>query len=144
MICPRCNQQAARVIIRKEGAYCSECSTIAATGGARVDGILTRNASRIRSQHEHHRADMAIPHVYDKSTGKMVPNPEFVKLYPENTSLYYTEDDVKKSGDKKLAKLWKKQEAERATHHANLDKLDNKPGNPKKNKEKIAKTIEAL
>lgn len=81
-------------------------------------------------------ADMVQPHVHDPVSGKDVPNPEFVKLYPQHTSTYYDEKDIKASGDKKLTKLWQKQDAEKRAHKQQLDKLSN----PKRQKGDAAKT----
>lgn len=114
-----------------------------ATGGTRISGILTRQSVRVRSDQEHHRADVVTPHVYDHASGKVVPNPAFVKLYPEHTATYYSEADVKRSGDKKLTQLWDKQAAEHVAHQANLG--NNKPVKyTKKDKARISKKIKEL
>lgn len=121
MLCPNCGSKTGRLIIKASGTRCHACGGVNETGGARVSGILTRNSERLRHDGEHHKADVVIPHILDKASGKVVPNPEFVKLYPEKTSTFYSEEDVKASGDKRLSDLWKKQEADRAEHQADLD-----------------------
>lgn len=123
MLCPNCGSKSARLIITAAGTSCSECGGYNETGGARASGILTRNSDRLRRDGDRHKADVVIPHTLDKASGKLVPNPEFVKLYPEKTSTFYSEEEVKASGDKRLTKLWQQQEADRAAHQADLDTI---------------------
>lgn len=144
MNCPNCGVRAARIIIRSGGSYCDNCSRISSTGGARISGILTRNSDRIRSQQDKHRGDVVIPHTFDKTRGKVVPNPDFVKLYPEQTRTYFSEQDVKESGDKRLVDLWNKQDEDKKMHDASLDKLTHGVKDTKGDADKKAKFIEGL
>lgn len=144
MTCPNCNKPAIRVIIKQGRSYCNNCARISSTGGAQISGILTRNSDRIRTQQDKHRGDVVIPHTYDKSRGKIVPNPEFVKLYPEQTATYFSEQEVKESGDKRLVDLWDQQTSEKQTHDAALDSLTHGSKDVKGDAEKKAKLIEAL
>lgn len=123
MVCPNCKTEAARIVIRVSGSHCPNCSNIAETAGASVSGIITRTSSRVRNQQEKHRGDVVIPHTYDKASGKIVPNPDFVKLYPEQTAQYFDEQEVKSSGNKKLGKLWEQQTQQQTEHQKELDKL---------------------
>lgn len=144
MGCPNCKAISGRIIITKDGAYCSECTEISETGGAKVSGILTRQASRIRHQQEYHRADVVSPHKYDKASGKVVANPDFVRLYPEHTSKYYSEAEANQAGSKKLKNLWADQDAAEAIHRQNLGDNAPAPRTTKKQKKKIASFVKDL
>lgn len=125
MKCPNCGAQSNRVIIRSSGSYCHACGGIAETAGSKLSGILTRQSARVQRDQAKHGADTVIPHKHDSATGKTVVNPDFVKLYPEHTSIYYKEEDVKRSGDKKLTKLWQNQNEQKQTHNAAIEQMAN-------------------
>ena len=144
MTCLNCKQESTRVVIRSSGSYCSKCSSISEMAGATLSGIVTQSSYRIRNQQEKHRGDVVIPHSYDKASGKMIPNPEFVKLYPEQTSQFFDESDIKQTGDKKLEKLWQKQEAGKAAQQEQIDTLAHGAENAPGDKEKQEQFIEDL
>lgn len=107
MICPNCNKSTARLIIDGHGKACAECRGMSESGGARLDGILTRNSDRIRAQQHSHEGDLIIPHLHDPLTGKDIPNPDFVDKYPEQLTTYFTEDELKAHGYTKAGKIFK-------------------------------------
>lgn len=144
MICPNCQQKSNRIIIRRDGSYCENCSGITATGGAKISGILTRQSYRVRNQQERGRADFIPPHVHDPVSGKDVPNPDFVKHYPQHTSKYYSEEEVRRSGNKKLKQLWDKQDAKRVSHQQKISKLSHGSRDIKGDKKRKVRKLREL
>lgn len=111
MICPNCKQQTSRLIIDSHGKACANCRGMSESGGARLDGILTRGSDRIRRQQQTHEGDIITPHVYDPTTKQHVPNPDFVDRYPDKLPTYFTETELNKFGYSKAGKIYKEREA---------------------------------
>lgn len=118
MICPNCNKPTPRLIIQyikgKKVCACAACRGLSENGGARVSGILTRNSDRIRAQQHDHEGDIILPHIFDKSQGKVIPNPDFVDRYAEQLPTYFTEQELNDAGYSKAGKIFEhrtKQEA---------------------------------
>lgn len=107
MICPNCNKPASRIIINRHGKACASCRGLSQNGGAKLDGILTRNSDRIRTQQQQHEGDLILPHSFDKLTGKVVPNPDFVNKYPDKLPTYFTQKELEKAGYSKAEKIFK-------------------------------------
>ncbi len=72
------------------------------TGGAKIDGSITRNSSRIREQQQAYKSDLTPPHIWDKASKRLKVNKEFVKLFPEQATKTFTNAELKDVGITKL------------------------------------------
>lgn len=111
MHCLNCGQTANRIVIDKHGSGCEHCRQMSATGGSKVDGILTRNSDRVREQQNDYEGDMLTPHIYDKVLGRMVVNPDFVDHYSDQLPTYFTQKELEREGFSKAAKIYEKKAA---------------------------------
>lgn len=102
MICPACNKPAARMIYRARRMACANCWGVSEAAGAQVDGANTRNSFRIREQQRRFEADMIPPHTYDKASKKVIPNPDFIKLYPDKIDNYFEQTELEQAGYDKI------------------------------------------
>lgn len=67
----------------------------------------------MKSENTKFLKDTVPPHTYDKLTKKMVPNPEFVKAFPDQARQWYRPAELKKAGYGKLAEtVQKKRDAD--------------------------------
>lgn len=82
------------MIIRPKSVICHNCAGM--TIGGDTTKIITRTAERVRKQQEIHKGDFVPPHVYDKSSKKMIPNTDFMRLYPNQAPQYYNSDEKRK------------------------------------------------
>lgn len=129
MNCPIGNHPTSRMIIDtgpdgKRRRVCAEHRGMSEAKGANVSNILTRNSDRVRQQQLRHEGDMILPHVYDKLTNKLIPNPDFVKKYPDRLTTYFTAEDLKHHGYDKPEALFEakaKQEKEVAAEKAAVE-----------------------
>ena len=102
MICRTCHANSGRIKVIDGKDYCSSCSLISETGGSKIDGSITRNSFRVRQQQQEYKADLTPPHIYDKASKKLKVNSDFVKLFPEQSTKTFTNDEFKQIGINKL------------------------------------------
>ena len=107
MICANCLFPAGRIKVIEGQEFCPNCYPISESGGHKIDGILTRNSFRARSQQEQHKGDFLQPHAYDKNAHSLKPSEDFIKMYPNQAHQYFTDAEVKQSHPK-LAKLMRR------------------------------------
>lgn len=86
---------------------CSDCLGVSEAGGAKIDGILTRNSFRVRTESVKYEGDTLPPHVYNKMTRKLEPNPEFIKQFGAHSDQFIEEGEAVKAGMPKLAEHYK-------------------------------------
>lgn len=102
MKCRNCNRSGSRIVVVDGEDNCTRCSGIGETGGTKVDGLITRGATRIREQQRAYEKDFTPPHVYDKAKKKVVPNTAFIQAFPTQASKTFTSDEMKSVGVTKL------------------------------------------
>lgn len=142
MKCPNCKKTTSRLIVDKHGSACANCRGRSETGGPSLQGILTRGSERIRAQQQTNEGDMITPHTYDKVTGQVIPNPDFVKLYPDQLPTYFTQQELEHAGYSKAEKIYdKKAAAEAALEQERENETEYATEGVA---EKIVETIEAL
>lgn len=108
MTCPNCHQPTNRMRIYEGGIKaCANCLGLSETGGTAIDGVLSRNSSRVRDQQRTHEVDTIAPHVFDHNTRDLRPNPEFMKHYPDRLTSNYTQKELEKAGMSKAGKIFK-------------------------------------
>jgi hypothetical protein len=117
MVCPNCQQPTNRIRVYS-GAIkaCARCLGLSEAAGVKIDGSLTRSASRIRDQQRTHEGDIIAPHIFDKNTRDLVPNPDFMKLHPDKIATNYSQKELEKAGHSKIGKVFKEAEVQRAAH----------------------------
>ncbi len=111
MRCPNCGQPTSRLIADKRGTACANCRGLSETGGPKTSNILTRNSERVRAQQQQYEGDMITPHIFDKATGQVIPNPDFVDRFPDQLPTYFTPDELKQAGYSKAGKIYDKKAA---------------------------------
>ena len=116
MTCPTCHQPTARMRIYEHGAGCAACLGLSEAGGAKVDGLLTRNSDRIREQQRRFEGDMIPPHIVDKVSRKAVPNPDFMARYPDKIASNYTQSELERAGHSKAGEIFKAAKATKEQH----------------------------
>lgn len=117
MICPNCGKPTSRMMIYENGVEaCANCLGLSENAGVKVDGVLTRNSDRIREQHRRHEGDVIAPHVFDKNTKQLTPNPDFIKLYPDRLPNFFTQKELEKAGHSKIGKVFKEHKESKARH----------------------------
>lgn len=119
MICPIGSHPTSRMIIdtAPDGTrrrICAQHRGMSEAKGANVSNILTRNSDRVRQQQLRHEGDIILPHTYDKLTNKLVPNPDFVRLYPNQLPTYFTPEELKQHGYDKPEALFEAKEKQEA------------------------------
>jgi len=102
MTCPNCSKPTSRLIYRKSGTACAPCWGLSEAGGIKTDGVTTRNSFRIREQQRRFEADIITPHVYDKVTKKMVPNPDFVNIHTDKVGNFFKQNELEQAGYTKI------------------------------------------
>lgn len=123
MICPNCQKPTGRLRFYRGRGYCAKCLGVSEAAGFKIDGSLTRSADRIREQQMRHEGDLIMPHMFDHNTKTLVPNPDFIKRYPDRVTSSYTQTELEKAGHSKVDKLFKQDEDIRAAHNAELDNV---------------------
>lgn len=121
MICSNCGNETNRLIINKYGEGCAACRGLSENGGPSIQGILTRNSDRVREQQHTNEGDMIMPHTFDKVTGQVLPNPDFVKRYPDQLPTYFTQEELESAGYSKASKIYEKKAAAEAQLEAEQD-----------------------
>lgn len=139
MICPRCQQPTHRLISDKRGMACADCRGLSETGGAKLDGILTRNSDRVRTQQQQHEGDMILPHRFDKHLNKIVPNEDFVDKYPDQLPTYFTEQELNTAGYSKAGSIFERKAAKEAEVDKEREEVEFVEDDAK-----VAETIEAV
>lgn len=105
MICQTCQHESGNIrYIPGIGERCHNCGDFSEAGGTKSTGLVTRQSSRIRLQQPQHAGDLVPPHTYDRGSKKWVPNPEFVKLYPDRAKDFHSNDELAAAHMPKLAK----------------------------------------
>lgn len=102
MICSTCNSETSHVKVVHSIEYCSNCSGISENRA--TEDIITRASSRIRIESVKYEGDMLNPQKYDKSTKKVVPNEEFLKLHGIRAKNFFSESDLNVGGYRKLSR----------------------------------------
>ena len=102
MLCKTCNTKSNRIKVINGQDYCGYCSSISETGGAKIDGSITRNSFRIREQQRAMSSDMEPPHIYDKASRKPIANPNFIRNFPNEAKKTFTKEELKKANAEKL------------------------------------------
>ena len=92
MICGTCKASVARVRIRKGHESCPNCSALSEAGGARLDGVLSRQ--RTRDQGMKYEGDTLNPWQYDKASRHFEPNPDFIKRHAVSAQNFFTPKDL--------------------------------------------------
>ena len=123
MICVNCGKKAAHIYATNDVERCENCSDITVRSYVKTDGILTRNSWRIRRQQSRHEGDIVMPHVYDKTARRQRVNPDFVKLYPERVKDYFSPEELKRDGYKRMPEHIAKNEARREKQKA-IEKME--------------------
>ena len=121
MICPNCQQPTSRLRFYKGRAICAREMGLSEAGGVKVDGVLTRNADRIREQQMKYEGDLIMPHMFDHNKRELVPNPDFIKRYPERITDTYSQDELEAAGHSQIGKLFDKAKEDSAAHQHDLD-----------------------
>jgi len=99
MTCPTCNAETAHIKVEVDGSVtCHECGGFSESGGSKTDKVLTRNASRVTEQQLQHEADMIPPYKLDENTRQVVPNEDFMELYPNQAAETFTEEELSDAG----------------------------------------------
>lgn len=117
MICPNCNQTTARLMVYQNGVKaCARCLGMSESAGVKVDGTLTRNSDRIREQQLRHEGDLIAPHIFDKNTKSLKPNPDFIKRYPDRLPNFYSQKELESAGHSKAGEVFKKHKQAKEAH----------------------------
>ncbi len=124
MICPNCNRKTYRLIIDKHGKGCAECRGLSEAGGTQITHVLTRNSERVRAQQHTYEGDTITPHIYDRTLGRLVPNEDFMRLFPGKIATYFTEQELHKAGYSKPDKLFQEKAAIEAAADAERDRVE--------------------
>jgi hypothetical protein len=112
MVCTNCGHDTNRILMSEDGQeICPNCSGLAQAGGAKIDGILTRNSWRVRRNQSRFEGDQVQPHVWDKNKRRLVVNPDFARLYPKQVKSFFSDDEMRKDGYSKLPEYSKKLKA---------------------------------
>lgn len=122
MRCQTCHEQSGRIIVLNGVERCHNCAGFSEAGGTRTTGLITRNSFRVRSQATKYEKDTVAPHIYNKSTRRFEINPDFVKLYPEQTTDFTDAKEIRQSGLHKLSRLKKAKEVKKQLHEQRLAK----------------------
>ena len=101
MKCLSCGNNSHRILVINGTDVCSNCG-LQETGGAKIDGSITRNSSRIREQQQAYKSDLTPAWTYDKNKRRTVPSTDFVKLFPEQATKTFTNAELKDVGITKL------------------------------------------
>lgn len=141
MQCINCGSAANRLVFDKYGTGCENCRNMSATGGSKLDGILTRSSERVRAQQQEYEGDMIAPHVFDKVLGRMVVNPDFVDRYSDQLPTYFTQEELEHEGFSKAAKIYEKKAAQEAAHEKERAEIEYATEGAQ---EKIVETIENI
>lgn len=102
MICSTCSNESNHIRITARGMTCHNCGGWAETAGGAADKILTRNASRVTTEHIQYEGDVITPYIVDKVTHKPIVNEDFINLYPDAAGSTYTADELKSVGQPDL------------------------------------------
>lgn len=102
MLCRSCSHNSRRIMVVNGIDRCPNCALMTDTGGASVDGSITRNSHRVRIQQREMAEDMQPAYVYDKTTRKVVPNKQFIQSFPNEVNKTFTNDELKSVGITKL------------------------------------------
>lgn len=121
MICQNCHCQSSNIkYIPGVGERCHNCGGFSEAGGTRSTGLTTRQSFRIRSEQAQFQGDMTPPHVYDKHSKKLVPNPDFVSQFPDRVGDFHSNEELTKAHMPKLAEHSEKIRRTKKTHKAKL------------------------
>lgn len=123
MICPNCRKPTSRIRVYESGLKaCANCLGLSETGGSKIDGTLTRSASRVRDQQRTNEGDTIAPHIFDKVTKQLKPNPDFLRRYPDKIADNYTPTELKRAGHSKVDKIFKTAKEQKLKHAAAQDR----------------------
>jgi hypothetical protein len=118
MQCDNCHQEAHHIMTDDRGEHCENCGGMSVISKVKTDGILTRNAWRIRRQQSRYEGDIVMPHRHNKITRRQEVNPDFVKLYPQRVKDYFTPEQLIRDGYTKLPEQIAKNELRREKQKA--------------------------
>lgn len=94
MICSNCGNETPTVRYCHGKESCPHCSSLRVSEGNFVDGLLTRNSLRVRSEALKYAGDLIQPRVYDKYKRDYVPNPDFIKQYPNRVKDTFSKEEL--------------------------------------------------
>lgn len=77
---------------------CHSCGGFSQTGGSKTDKVLTRNASRVTEQQVQYEGDMIPPYKIDKNTKQVVPNEDFMEMYPDQSADTFSKNELQRAG----------------------------------------------
>ena len=138
MICGNCLKASNYVKLLSNGQErCHNCGNFSEASGAKVDGILTRQSFRVRSESWKHEGDQLLPHTYDKTTKRLAPNPEFVKQHPDRVGDYFDASEITRAGMPKLAEKAKRDKQRAKDHKDSLAKSVEFEGTTKSGMERM-------
>ncbi len=102
MNCDNCQRTGAGTYKLIESQWlCPDCGNFRPT--PLKDGFLTRNSPRLQWQREKYAADFVQPYTYDRTRRQQIPNPDFIKLYPQQVNEIYSKEEIHSEGLTKLA-----------------------------------------
>lgn len=90
MLCPKCNTNEANHHPVYGVVHCDDCNNKNVTLNKRVRYYAQSKKDRIQAQQDKYHQDMEPPYIGDK------PNPNYVKLYPEDAKEMFSEDELKR------------------------------------------------
>ena len=103
MTCQNCHRASRYIKILSNGQeVCHHCGGFSEAGGTKTAGLLTRSAFRIRTEARKYEGDTIPPFTYNKSRRKIDVSQEFVNLYPHKAKDYFSDSEMKQSGNPDL------------------------------------------
>jgi hypothetical protein len=122
VICPTCNHTTSHLKILPDGRECcSNCGGFSETGGVKTDKILTRQSDRVRQEQQQHEGDMLPPYLFNKATGNVEVNHDFVELYPNQAAQTFSKDELVKAGHSHLLERAPASESEDIEFNGNAE-----------------------
>ena len=101
MNCRTCKTNSSRIKVVDGIDNCINCG-LQETGGAKSDGLITRNSFRIREQQKQYESDMTPAFVYDKHSKKVTANKDYIQRFPDQASRTFTSKEMNDVGITKL------------------------------------------
>ncbi len=131
MTCPTCREPTNRLIFDAAGTACANCRGLSEAGGVRISGLLTRSSDRVREQQRRFEGDTITAHIYDFASKKMIPNPDFIKRYPDRLDNFFKQPELEQAGYTKVDSFYKAKAEDKAKVEAAKDQVTFKKGKPK-------------
>ena len=100
--CPKCQKNLAEIHKVFGVVWCRDCRANAETYIKGKPLNLKEGSERIKKQREQHHDDLIQPHTYNKTSKKLIINPEFVDKYPDKVHNFFSPEEIKRAGYSKL------------------------------------------